>query len=307
MKKKFIFTSVIILCISISATACDICGCGAGNSYIGLLPDFYKYIFSVRHRYNSLRTHIGANGNPTYLTSDEKYHIVEVWGGWAITDKIRVVVTLPYSLNEKVNQGIAKNKNGISDIAVAGYYQLLNKKTTIFKNQQLTQTLWIGGGIKLPTGEYNPADKSSTSLNTNLFQLGTASVDYSLAATYDARLKNSGINVSASYKMNSSNKYEYRYGNKLNISTQGYYKFKLGRFAVAPNTGLQFETAQQDTDNHLKVDLSGGNVLLGTFGIETNTGKIAVGANFQTPLSQSLANGFVKAGNRMMVHVSFAL
>lgn len=307
MKKKFFITTIIVVFVSLSATACDICGCGAGNSYIGLLPDFYKYIFSLRHRYNGLRTHIGANGNNTYLTSDEDYHIVEIWGGWALTDKIRVMVTLPYSFNQRTNQAISKNKNGISDISVAGYYQLLNKKTTIGKNQQLIQTLWIGGGIKLPTGEYNPEDKSTGDQNTNLFQLGTASLDYSFALNYDARLQNSGINISASYKINSANKYDYRYGNKLNLSTQLFHKINLRHFAFAPNAGLQFETAKQDIDNNFKVDLSGGNVLLGTIGVETSIGKIAVGANFQTPLSQDLANGFVKAGNRTMVHVSFAL
>jgi len=55
------------------------------------------------------------------------------------------------------------------------------------------------------------------------------------------------------------------------------------------------------------VDVSGGNLLLGTLGIETTFKKLSLGANWQTPLSQNLANGFVKANNRMMVHVSFLL
>jgi hypothetical protein len=46
--------------------------------------------------------------------------------------------------------------------------------------------------------------------------------------------------------------------------------------------------------------------LLGTLGLETNIGKVAIGTNFQAPLSQNLANGFVKAGNRFMAHVAFA-
>lgn len=305
--KKTLSLLIVSTAFITKAAACDICGCGAGNSYIGLLPDFYKYIFGLRHRYNSLYTHLGADGSNTYLTTWEKYNITELWGGWAVNDKFRIMLTVPYNFNEKINQGNSQSKNGISDISIAGYYQLLNKKTTVFKKQELTQTIWVGGGIKLPTGEYNPADKSITNQNTNLFQLGTASIDYSLAAMYDARLQNAGLNVSASYKINTGNKYHYTYGNKLNLSTQAYYRIKAGRVTLAPNTGIQYETAKKDIDNKFAVDLSGGNVLLGTLGLETSYKKIAVGANWQTPMSQNLAGGFVKAGNRMMVHVSFAL
>ncbi len=308
MKKKIYSSIIILFFISATASACDICGCGAGNSYIGILPDFYKHIFGVRYRYNALNTHLGAGGAATYLTSNEKYNITELWGGWTFNNKYRLMVTLPYSFNEKINQGIAKNKNGISDISIAGYYQLLNKKNVAGKGKDklLVQSLWVGGGVKLPTGEYNPADKSNANQNTNLFQLGTASVDYSLTTMYDIRLQDAGLNISASYKINTANKYQYTYGNKLSLSTQAYYKINTGKITLAPNTGIQYETAKKDIDNHLKVDLSGGNVLMGTVGVESNIGKISIGTNFQTPLSQNLASGFVKAGNRLMVHVSFA-
>ena len=306
MTKKTTLSIAALLFISIAAPACDICGCGAGNSYIGILPDFYKHIFGVRYRYNALNTHLGAGGTATYLTSNEKYNIAELWGGYTFNDKLRVMVTLPYSFNERVNQGVAKNKNGISDISVAGYYQLVNTKGAAFKNKLLVQSLWVGGGIKLPTGQYNPADKSSANQNTNLFQLGTASVDYSLAAMYDLRLQDAGLNMSASYKINTGNKYNYAYGDKLSLSSQVYYKIKAGKVRLAPNAGIQYESAKKDIDNKIEVDLSGGNVLLGTLGLETNIGKVAIGTNFQAPLSQNLANGFVKASNRLMAHVAFA-
>lgn len=306
--KKILLTSIIALTfISSGVKACDICGCGVGNSYIGILPDFYKHIFGVRYRYNSLFTHIGAGGATTYLTTNEKYNITELWGGWTIGAKFRVMINAPYSLNEKINQGISQKKNGISDISLSGYYQLLNKRKTVLKDKLLIQSLWIGGGIKLPTGAYNPADKSVTNQNTNLFQLGTASVDYTLASMYDVRLQDAGINFSASYKINTGNKYNYTYGNKLNLSTQAYYKIRIGHITAAPNAGIQYEKAKQDIDNHFKVDLSGGRLLMATFGIECNFKNFAVGANLQTPLSQNLAGGFVKANNRMMMHISFAL
>ena len=304
--KKFIFTSLIIFMLSAPVAACDICGCGAGNNYIGIQPDFYKRIIGIRYRYNSLHSHIGVNGASTYLTTHEKYKIAELWGGWTFNNKWRLMLTLPYSANEKINLAGAASKSGIGDITVAGYYQLINKKKTICKDKLFVQSLWLGGGIKLPTGEYNPVDKNNTSQNTNLFQLGTAGTDFILAAMYDARLMDAGFNFSAQYKINTTNQYQYTYGNKLNFTTQLYYKINIRKMTIAPNAGLQYETSSKDTDTGLKVDLSGGRLLSGGFGLEANIHKIAAGANWQMPLSQDLGKGFIRANNRMMVHVAFA-
>ncbi len=260
----------------------------------------------LRYRYNSLRTHIGAGGMQTYLTSSERYNTLELWGGWNIGKRFRIMATIPYGFNERINQGIAKQKNGLGDISLSGFYQLINSKKMIAK-KLLVQTLFIGGGIKLPTGKYNAADKSNTNENANLFQLGTASFDYTLNAMYDIRLQDIGLNINASYKMNTANKYDYNYGNKLSAGTQLYYKYRIKKkLLLAPNAGLLYEHAAKDIDRKFNVDISGGRILNASLGLETMFKRIAVGANWQTPLSQNLASGFVKANNRCMLHVSFS-
>jgi len=67
---------------------------------------------------------------------------------------------------------------------------------------------------------------------------------------------------------------------------------------------LLYEHAAKDIDRKFNVDISGGRILCGSLGLETGFRKIAIGANWQTPLSQNLANGFVKAGNRVMLHMA---
>ena len=125
---------------------------------------------------------------------------------------------------------------------------------------------------------------------------------------YDLRLQDAGLNISAGYKMNTANKYEYRYGNKLTTSAQAYYKVSINdKFNIAPSAGIMYEKSQKDIDDETVVDISGGNLLLGSLGVESAFKKIAVGANWQTPLSQNLADGFVEANNRIMVHISFIL
>ena len=305
MKKLLVW--LLILVLPSVTFACDICGCGVGNNYVGILPEFHRHIFGLRYRYSSMLTHVGVGGITTYLTTREKYNTVEAWGGWNINENLRIMASVPYSFNEKSNQDISRTKDGLGDITVSGYYQLLNSKHTV-SDKLLVQSLWAGGGIKMATGKYNPLDKSSVSESANLFQLGTGSYDFSLGFMYDIRLQDAGINLSSNYKINTSNQYDYRYGNKLNVNSQAYYKFRIKqKLLLAPNAGIQYETAHHDADNGFDVTVSGGHLMLGTAGIETAFGKLAIGANFQTPLSQNLAGGIVKANNRVMLHVSVAL
>jgi hypothetical protein len=307
--KRIIPFVCLLSALPFISTACDICGCGVGNSYIGILPDFSKHIFGVRYRYNSMLTHVGVGGATTYLTAKEYYHTAEAWGGWNITDKVRVMASVPYSFNKRQNSEGTLSKNGMGDVTLAGFYNLLNSRRTVLHNKLLIQSLWLGGGVKLATGKYNPADKGSTGgENANLFQLGTGSYDFNATAMYDVRLQDAGINLTSAYKINTANSYRYQYGNKFSLAGQLYCKIKVGKKAtIAPNAGMQYETARRDTDDDTEVVVSGGKLLLGTAGMETVFNKVALGTNFQTPFSQKLASGIVKARARVMLHVSFVL
>jgi hypothetical protein len=303
--KKLILAALALSLSAKESKACDICGCGAGNSYIGILPDFNFKIFGMRYRYNHLRSHIGAGGVTTYLTTNESYRTAELWGGWNIGKRFRLMASLPYNFAEKATLTSTVSKNGIGDISLSGFYSLINNRKNI-ADKLLVQSLWIGGGVKLATGKYEAADKSSNNQNANLFQLGTASTDFSLNMMYDVRLNDAGINVAAAYKMNTENKFDYQYGNKITLNSQAYYKFRIkNKVMLAPNAGMQFESSKKDFDKGFDVDISGGNLLMGTAGLEVSYRKISAGINLQTPFSQSLGALFIKAENRGMVHVSF--
>jgi hypothetical protein len=304
MKKITLSCLLMILSFSFSY-GCDICGCGLGNNYLGILPEFQQHIIGFRFRYNSLRTHLGVGGTTSYLTNTESYATGELWGGWNLHQNLRLMFNVPYSFNTRENTTTHIQKNGLGDMSVQLYYALIQQRKTLH-HHLFEQSLWVGAGIKLPTGQYNPADKNSSTQSTNLFQLGTGSTDFTMNIMYDARLEDAGINISATYKINTTNTYGYRYGNKFSTTAQLYYKFRIANsLTLATNTGIQYENCSLDTDQNFTVDVSGGKLLLGTVGAEANIKKIALGANWQTPLTQNLANGFVKANNRIMVHVAF--
>lgn len=294
--------------MSISTFACDICGSGAGGSYFGILPEFRKSFFGLRYQQNSLIHHLGSAGSTTYLTTTETFRIMELWGAVNIGKKFRITGFVPVNFIQRSNQQGTFNDKGLGDISAIGYYQLLNKQNT-FYNKLLQQSLWIGGGIKLPTGKYNPDDKNIQQSSQNTFQLGTGSIDFSVNAMYDIRLQNAGINTNISYKINTTNQYDYSYGDKFTMNILGYYKFRTANtLSIAPNVGILLETATKDhATKDLEVWQTGGRSLMGTAGMEFNAGKISVGVNFQTPLSQRLGEGKVKAGDRAMIHIAVTI
>lgn len=304
--KKITGIILALLCALNTVQACDICGCGAGSSYIGILPEFNTKIIGLRYRYNQVQTHLGPGGTSSYLTTDEGYHTTELWGGWTIGDRVRIMASLPLAFNTKQNQESRESKTGLGDAGVQGFYRLFNTKHTLGKDKLMIHDLWIGGGLKLPTGKYEPSDKDETGKSANLFQLGTGSFDFMFTAMYDIRLQDAGLNITGSYKINTANKYDYYYGNKFSGSAQLYYKFRINQVAtLAPNAGLSYETSAHDLDEGYSVYTSGGNILFGTAGVELVYKKIALGGNWQPPLHQDLANGAVKAHNKMMLHLAF--
>ena len=297
MKTKIIL--LLLLLSSQTTTACDICGCGVGSYYIGLLPDFKQRFAGLRYQYKTMRSHLGPGGSTSYLTTDETYQTAELWGGWNIGKKFRVLGFVPLNFSERSNQGVSKSKTGLGDIAVTGYYQVFSKMNTV------AHSLWIGGGVKLPTGKYEPAERKDNEDSPNNFQLGTASVDFTLNAMYDIRLMDLGLNTNISYKLNTRNKYDYQYGNKFSANLLAYYKLRpLKALSISPNAGILFETADKDTEQ-VRVDISGGYTLMGTAGVELSFKQYAIGGNFQPVLSQELAGMKVKAGNRAMVHLTY--
>lgn len=304
MKLKLIST-IILVALTVGVKACDICGCGVGSYYIGILPEYNKRFIGLRYQHKSLQTHLGPAGERTPLSTDETYQSAEVWGGWNFGKKFRILAFVSYNFNKKVSQSINGEKNGLGDVAVMAYYNLLNKSGSV-GNNLLVQSLWLGAGIKAPTGKYEPSERLAVQESPNNFQLGTASTDFTFNVAYDIRLQDLGLNANINYKVNTENKYDYRYGNKLTTNLLAYYKFRVAKtLTIAPNAGMLYETSAKDVEsNKYEVNVSGGYSLAAVMGAEVAFDKFSFGANYQNVRSQKLADGRAFAGNRVMVHLT---
>jgi len=304
--KKVFAVIIITLALPLLSQACDTCNCSTGNRYISILPDFREHVFGLRYRYSSLHSSVNINGSATPAL--ETYNAVEFWSGWNITRKIRIMGFIPYRFAELLSQAATTSKNGLGDISLVGYYKLLNNRHTIDSGRSLVQNLWFGVGAEMPTGEYDTTDKSMLNESGNLHQLGSGSTDVIFNIVYNICLRNTELNFSSTYKINTVNKYAYEYGNYFNINAQAYYKFCIKHtITVAPDIGAQFENFQHSVDEEHWDKTASGNLITGTVGVETNFKRIAIGGNFQTPLQQNLGKGLVEANNRWIVHISFTL
>jgi hypothetical protein len=303
--KKLIIASLLLLFTIDAAKACDICGCGVGSYYLGILPEYNKRFIGLRYQHKNLTTHLGPYGERTPITADETYQSTELWGGWNFGTRFRVLAFVPYNFNRRVEQSGNGSKNGLGDIALMGYYKLFDHKGTV-ADRLLVQSLWIGAGIKVPTGKYEPAEQLAVQESPNNFQLGTKSTDFTVNAAYDLRFNDLGLNLNVNYKMNTENSYAYRYGNKFTSNALLYHKFRIaGKVTVAPNLGVLYETSKKDVeDNRYDVETSGGYSLSAVAGLEVAMKGLSLGANYQNVRSQDLAGGRARAGNRVMVHLS---
>jgi len=313
--KKYFIAAIFLMAVS-SSYACSICGCGGGNLYMGLFPNFKSKFFGLRHNYNEY--HTSLLNNPDQY-SHNFYNTVEVWSGFNIGKRWQVLAFLPYHYNIQNDDDMGRTtKSGLGDITLIANYKLFATPFSSHVPGNVSHELWIGGGFKLPTGAFKvDANDSTTTLADINSQIGTGSLDLFLNARHTMEVNNFGIKSSVNYKIALANNQGYKYGNKLTVNSIAYYKINSKAVTLMPNAGLSYEKTAGNSLNGSKIILSdglstgsyetGGSVLGLIGGLEVNINKISIGANIQTPLTQDFAKGQTKLTIKGMVHITLAL
>ena len=312
--KKFFIAAVFLLAAT-SSYACSICGCGGGNLYMGLFPSFKSSFVGVRWNYAEYHTNL--INDPSQF-SHNFYNSAEVWGGFNLCKRWQVLAFLPYHANVQFDDDMGHvAKTGIGDITVLANYKLFDTRYSKNQTNKNSQQIWIGVGIKIPTGSFNvDVNDSLTTLADINAQIGTGSVDLFLNARHSILFNHVGVSNSVSYKVGLPNNQQYKYGNKLSVNSIVFYRISNKNLTITPNAGLSFENIESNRLNGEKIYLrdglnegtyaTGGHVLNALAGVELANNKITVGVNLQSPLAQDFAAGQTKLNVKGMLHVTFA-
>lgn len=283
--KKIILIIISITCLVWQTNACDVCGCKLGGVYFGILPMNNSHFVGLRYSQAAFKASI-SYGNSQYISnefSSDTYHRVDLLGRYSISPKLQVSFMLPYLMNEMNGSHQQVQSNGMGDPMVLVHYNVLNTANNGVSFWQ--HSLLLGGGIKMPLGEYQKEDKGVI-INRN-FQLGSGSLDYLLSLNYTLRYQKTGVNVESAYKINTENSQSYRFGNQLNASAYLFQWIETPQIAFLPFAGVYYEQAAKHSNNTIEQLNTGGSALFGTFGLQVFRNNLSLNFLYQLPWQQN--------------------
>lgn len=325
MPKRFLVGLVFILIYNTSF-ACDLCTIYLGiqpNDFKNSAGIRYRYrVFEKNYDGLSLSTfnngqrikgvpnnkHNGGElglPNESYLYVEE-FNSYDIFINAYLHPKWQLNISTYFTDNYiKKNDSIVSNVGGIGDINLLLKYQLINSQNncdTTLKNK-LLHRLSVGTGITLPTGNFNKSTivdfetefKPNVIIGTPILELdphmqaGTGAFGYLFLAEYLVKINAFGLNINASYKLNTTNKNEFKFANRFNSNLSLFSMLKLSeKIKIMPQAGLSYEQSKRDEYQNEPYMDSGGSVLFSNLGLSLFLNKLRFNTSYYVPVYESL-------------------
>ena len=297
--RKILFMLVWVCCCVPMAKACEVCGCSGGGNAVGALPQYQRHFIGLRYLQRSFQSqHTDSDTRTTEL-----FRSTELVGRFFVTKRWQVIGILPYHQFLQQENGKILRNNGIGDVSILGSFTLLNKYQEDTTTLQVKRQTWfIGGGMKMPTGNYNTRDSDQNRLNTNL-QMGSGSYDFLLNSAYTYRKGKHGFYTDFFVQLNSENQNGLQRGNSaaLSVNYFQFYDFATtctpdGRdnaFKIMPSIGIRAEAQKSDIVRSTPQSYTKGQGISGTLGFDVYKGNFALQTQFQAPIMQHFGEGQV--------------
>lgn len=298
-----IFVSSFLLFTTLSATACEVCGCANAGSYFGIMPQVGRSFVGLRYRTASFDSHLS---NPM-LQTREQFQSTEPWGRFYPFKRVQVLASIPYFFNHQVEvkTGVNRRRNALGDASLMANYTIFNTFWDSTYHGTTQHSLLIGGGVKLRTGRYEYDIAGLTDVANPNFQPGTGSTDWMLSALYSMRIGEWGWNSDVTYRYNGINASRYRFGNRITANTLLFYSKELEKLTLMPSLGLYTEVAEKDYNRKEKLERTGGHITTANAGVDVFLKRFSIGALYQHPIAQHLAIGEIRASARFTTHLTF--
>ncbi len=278
---------------------CDACGCSASGGSMGFASIITSNFIGLRYFNQSYKTNDGLYSNSPWL--DQNFNTIQLWSRIPLSEKIQASVQIPYHYNTRELEEGNQSISGIGDITLLGLYRLVQSHadSLVYKH-----SVYLGGGLKIPTGAYDESNNGSVNPS---FQLGTGSWDYFLLTEYTLRKNKWGLNNMINYIIKTKNKKDYQFGNQFNYGSTLFYLLEINNFTIAPQVGIAGEVYDSNELRGLTLKNTSGDILFSKIGFEMGKNKISLGAHAFVPIQQNLTGGLVEANYRWNVYFNYSL
>ncbi|MET4107095.1 hypothetical protein [Hymenobacter sp. UYP22] len=325
MRKKVLLLVLPLLLGAALGHACDICGC-----FMGITPYDNQSGFALMHRYRVFNGYQSYGQKPQFFpaaarpfvprhlnhtTADfrhahngdpndyEIYRVVELRGKYFLSKRLELNAFLPYVMNSARANGATLNLAGIGDATIfAGYHLIRNIETAGVQSR-----LIVGGGAKLPTGEYRRRTALGRRYPT-LNQPGTGTTDGFVYANYIGSFRNVGLSVNSSYRRATRNALDEGLAPSTTTFANLFYRVALGegnKWQFYPSAQFFYEkTAGETFEGRLTGEHAMNNAMLGP-GLDIYYRNFSLNTSFQLPVYTATTDHPASAG-RMVVSVGYS-
>jgi hypothetical protein len=305
LNKLYILLLLCFIASINSSRGCEICGCGHSDFQIGLLPTFNKGFLGYRYNYSRFSSRV--KDEPGEFSNDY-YQTMELWGGYNYR-KIQMMAFMPYAFSKKVSDDGTTKTNGLGDLMFLVNYKVLSS-TFLAKNERTTiaHELYVGGGIKLPTG-VNRVDVDDADFNIGDFnsQGGTGSVDYIVNVTHNFMWNDQGVITNVAYRINTANKDDYRFGNRTYLNTSYFRTFTKSETKIRPNVGINYQSNQINKFEGVDVEHSNGYTFNSTIGLNLIKNKVGFNTMAFIPFIQNNYDRQTQLKGKVVVGLTFSI
>lgn len=312
---------VYTLFFSLSIRACDICGCKLGGLTLGLLSGNQSHYLGFRLTHASFEARIRYQS--AFLAdefSEDTFLTSELIGRYVLSEFIQFHALIPYAYNRMKGNTQRLTFSGIGDPTVLVFFSLLRnsvkrenfifnaKEGFTIKNKFSSHLLLVGGGVKLPVGDFDRLDQG-TIVNRN-FQLGTGSMAYLLSANYTWSHSAWGMQAEVSYTIHTKNPTGYLFGNQLNANLNLFFSLPFRSGAWTPFAGLVYENSKAHEAQRIRQFNTGGYTTFLTLGTQLNIKKISLMMTYQNPIDQKYnadSISEIKSNSRISIGILYQI
>ncbi len=263
MKYKMMLCLCLLWLGIAESKAQSCCATGSGCNY-SVLPDLDDHMAGLRWTYSQYQNrNFSLIPEQNGIKNHEMVNTLEVFGRFNLPKRFQLSVFVPVSFIHQYSVLSDTHDRGLGDMSLLAQYQILNPAK--FAVGRIKHQLRAGVGIKLPTGKYKTGtnDLYSTSV-----QLGSGSADVLLSMIYTLSYGKMMMSARASYKINTVNKYSFRFGDKMETGVRLSYALRAGKLVLMPIAGASYTYAMNNYNRRQPVYESYSHLLTATAGME---------------------------------------